>query len=65
MITSMAMPVILSWGGGFAGLWGYLDPGSGSVALQILLAGLLSAGFCLRSWVRQLKAAFTTKNPGT
>jgi hypothetical protein len=47
---------------GIAALWGYLDPGSGSVALQILLAGVLSAGFCLRDWVRQLKEAFTTKN---
>jgi len=65
MITSIALPVILSASGGFAGLWGYLDPGSGSVALQILLAGLLSAGFCLRSWFRQLKESFTTNNPGT
>jgi hypothetical protein len=64
MVTSIALPVILSWGGGFAGLWGYLDPGSGSVALQILLAGLLSAGFCLRSWIRHLKESFTTKNSG-
>jgi len=65
MITSVALQLILSSGGGFAGLWGYLDPGSGSVALQILLAGLLSAGFCLRSWIRQLKDAFTTKQSGT
>jgi len=62
MLTNLALPVVLSWSGGFAGVWAYLDPGSGSLALQILLAGLLSAGFCLRTWVRQLREAFTTKH---
>jgi hypothetical protein len=61
MITSVALPVVVSWGHGVAGLWGYLDPGTGSLALQILLAGVLSAGFCLRSWIRQVREAFTTK----
>jgi hypothetical protein len=64
MFTTVALPIISNWSGGFAGLWGYLDPGSGSVALQILLAGLLSAGFCVRSWVRQLRESFSTKNQG-
>lgn len=62
MIVNVVLPMITSCDQGIAALWGYLDPGSGSVALQILLAGLLSAGFCLRSWLRQLKEAFTTKN---
>jgi hypothetical protein len=62
MIGNVVLPMIAGVDQGIAALWGYLDPGSGSVALQILLAGLLSAGFCLRTWVRQLKDAFTTKN---
>ncbi len=62
MIANVVLPMLTSCDHGIAGLWGYLDPGSGSIALQILLAGLLSAGFCVRSWVRQLKEAFTTKN---
>jgi hypothetical protein len=62
MISNVVLPLLTSCDQGVAALLAYLDPGSGSVALQILLAGLLSAGFCLRSWVRQLREAFTTKN---
>lgn len=62
MLASVVLSTFTGSNPGIVGLWGYLDPGSGSVALQILLAGLLSAGFCLRSWIRHLKEAFTTKN---
>jgi hypothetical protein len=62
MLSNVVLPMISNCDQRIALVWGYLDPGSGSLALQILLAGLLSAGFCLRSWVRQLKEAFTTKN---
>ena len=41
------------------GLWGYLDPGSGSVLFQILIAGLMSGLFCLRSSVQGLKRVFS------
>jgi hypothetical protein len=43
-------------------VWGYLDPGSGSMVLQILFAGMLSSAFFLKSWVRQLRAGLATKN---
>jgi len=62
MMSDVLLPIVTSWGHGIGGLWAYLDPGSGSLALQILLAGLLSAGFCLRSWIRQLKDVFSSKN---
>jgi hypothetical protein len=39
------------------GLWAYLDPGMGSMVLQVLLAGLLSSSFFLKSWARQLRDA--------
>ncbi len=35
---------------------GYLDPGSGSMMLQLLLAGLLSSSFFVKSWIRQIRA---------
>ena len=39
-------------------LWAYLDPGTGSMVLQVLLVvGLLSSTFFLKSWVRQAREA--------
>lgn len=42
-------------------MWGYLDPGMGSMALQVLLAGLLSSMFFVKSWFRQVRDAFGAK----
>ena len=36
-------------------MWGYLDPGTGSMLFQVLVAGLLSTSFFLRSWVRTIR----------
>ena len=36
-------------------LWGYLDPGTGSMLFQVLVAGLLSSSFFLKSWVRHFR----------
>ena len=36
--------------------WAYLDPGSGSMLFQVLIAGLLSAMFCARSTLLELKS---------
>ncbi len=36
-------------------LLAYLDPGLGSAMFQVLLAGLLSAGFFLKSYLLQAK----------
>ena len=35
--------------------WAYLDPGSGSMLFQVLIAGLLSALFCAKSTYLQLR----------
>ena len=36
--------------------WAYIDPGSGSMAYQVLLAGTLAVGFLLRqAWARTRK----------
>ena len=38
--------------------WAYLDPGSGSMLFQVLIAGLLSALFCARSAFFELRSAW-------
>ena len=40
----------------------YLDPGSGSILLQLLLAALLGAGVLLRSQWSKIKKLFTGKD---
>jgi hypothetical protein len=37
----------------------YFDPGSGSVILQIIMAGLLSGGVLVRIFWKKIKAFFT------
>lgn|GEM_PF-2305918 len=37
----------------------YIDPGSGSLLLQVLIAGLLSGLFYLKSSCTQLRESFT------
>ena len=39
----------------------YLDPGSGSMLLQVLLAVLLGAGVAIKIFWRNIKAFFTGK----
>ncbi len=42
----------------------YLDPGSGSMLIQILLAALLGAGVAIKIFWRSIKAFFTGKKVG-
>jgi hypothetical protein len=44
--------------------WAYLDPGIGSMVLQILLAGALSSAFFVKSWIRQIRNVVRFKNSG-
>lgn len=41
----------------------YLDPGSGSMLLQLLLAALLGAGVLLRSQWSKIKSLFKSEKP--
>jgi hypothetical protein len=43
-------------------VWAYLDPGAGSMVLQVLLAGILSSVFFVKSWARQIRAGVLLKN---
>jgi hypothetical protein len=40
----------------------YLDPGSGSMVLQVLLAGALSTMFFMKSWIRQVRDGLLIRN---
>ena len=42
----------------------YLDPGSGSMLVQILLAALLGAGVGIKIFWKNIKAFFTGKKAG-
>lgn len=39
--------------------YAYLDPGTGSVVLQVLIAGILGAVFTFKSYVRAIAASIT------
>ncbi len=39
----------------------YLDPGSGSILIQVLIAGLLGGAFIIKTYWRKIKAFFTRK----
>jgi hypothetical protein len=39
---------------------GYLDPGTGSYIFQVLIAGLVGAGFALKMFWVQIKAFMVT-----
>lgn len=43
--------------GGF--IWVYLDPGSGSFILQILLAALLGGAYAVKVYWKKIKRLFT------
>ncbi len=47
----------------FSGILLYLDPGSGSFLIQLLLAVLLGAGVAIRLYWGKLKALFGKSNP--
>lgn len=54
----------------FSGLWhiplarplAYLDPGSGSFLIQLLIAGLLGAGFLVKTFWRRITKFFSKSN---
>jgi hypothetical protein len=39
--------------------YAYIDPGSGSFLLQVLIASLLTVSFIIKTWWRNIKATFT------
>jgi hypothetical protein len=51
--TAFGAPVLLA----------YLDPGSGSYLLQLLIAGLLGGAFVIKSQWARIRAWFSRKSP--
>jgi hypothetical protein len=43
-------------------VWAYLDPGAGSMLLQILLATVLSSAFFMKTWIRQVRDSLLIRN---
>ena len=41
----------------------YLDPGSGSFLIQLLLAGIVGAGFIIKVYWKKIKGLFTRSTP--
>jgi len=41
----------------------YLDPGSGSFLIQLLLAGIVGAGFIIKVYWKKIKGLFTRSAP--
>ncbi|RMD86361.1 MAG: hypothetical protein D6808_03545 [Candidatus Dadabacteria bacterium] len=42
--------------------YGYIDPGSGSLILQALLAGVLAVVFTVKTWWHKLSSLFSKKS---
>jgi len=55
MLSFQSLDVALTMLSPSMHLWGYLDPGTGSMLFQVLVAGLLSTSFFLRSFVRTIR----------
>jgi len=60
LITSAAL--VTTSLGSLPHVWGYLDPGTGSMLLQVLFAGMLSGVFFMKSWLRQFRAGLSSKD---
>ena len=43
-------------------VWAYLDPGAGSMLLQILFASVLSSAFFMKTWIRQIRDGLLIRN---
>lgn len=41
----------------------YLDPGSGSFLIQLLIAGLVGAGFLIKTYWKKIKGLFNRSAP--
>lgn len=41
----------------------YLDPGSGSFLIQLLIAGLVGAGFLIKAYWKKIKGLFVRSAP--
>jgi hypothetical protein len=61
-MTLDATTSLLNSLGSLPHVWAYLDPGSGSMMLQILLASTLSSAFFVKSWIRQVREVLLVRH---
>ena len=64
MLSTLAGAVLSAPPDTAAPLLAYLDPGTGSMALQILIAGMLSTLYFFRSSMTQIKGWVAARLPG-
>ncbi len=64
MLSTIASVVLTGSPDGASPILAYLDPGSGSMMLQVAIAGVLSAMYFLRSSLTQIKGWVATHRPG-
>lgn len=57
-LTSLALWLALS-----APAHAYIDPGSGSYAFQVIIAGIMGAVFSIKLFWTRIKALFVRKTP--
>jgi hypothetical protein len=62
MIPIDAAATLLTSLGSGPDVWAYLDPGAGSMLLQILLASALSSAFFMKTWIRQVRDGLLLRN---
>ncbi|MBI3010364.1 MAG: hypothetical protein HYY57_05220 [Candidatus Omnitrophica bacterium] len=43
-------------------VYAYVDPGSGSLLFQLLIAGILGAALTVKSWWRKVRNVFTQRD---
>lgn len=64
MLSTFASTILSGPSDMAAPLLAYLDPGTGSMALQILIAGMLSTLYFFRSSMTQIKCWVAAHRPG-
>jgi hypothetical protein len=47
----------------YASFWLYLDPGTGSFLLQMVMAAILGVGVAIKIYWRKIKSVFGGKDP--
>jgi hypothetical protein len=45
-------------------VFAYIDPGTGSMLIQVLAAAIFGALFTMKTWLGSFKALFVRKKPG-
>jgi hypothetical protein len=64
-VRLLKLPVLSATGVVFttATAWAYIDPGTGSMLLQVVAAAIFGALFTMKSWIGSIKSIFYRNKP--